>query len=311
MQRGYLVFVLSCALSLAFGRSALAQPNTEAPIEGGAVAEPPKGELSLAVGARVERGLTRTGLLGFAALSVPLERLAQAPRLTPAVAPEVAPGSEAKPAHAPTANEQPSIGSQSSATEHVSPLIPAPELARLSREAVGAALRANGTLSRNTELDRMASRARTSAALPELKLRGQRSDDESLRLTPSTEDPYRYSVAGGRDWLLEAQLTFRLTRLVFADEELPIERLRVERERNAARTAARVVERLFDWHRALSLLRASELEPEARLALELKALEAEVELDVLTGGYFGSKAMHYRAPEARHPETPPPSSAMP
>jgi hypothetical protein len=312
MQRGYLVVVLSCALSAtAFGRHAFAEPSAPVAIEGDAVTEPAKGELSLSVGARVERGVTRTGLLGFAALNVPLERLAQAPRPTLAVTTQPLPAPEATPTEASEATLERSGSSPSPAVERVSPLIPAPELARLSREAVAVALRANGTGSRNAELDRMASRARASAALPELRVRGQRSDDESLRLTPTTEDPYRYSVAGGRDWLVEAQLTFRLARLVFADEELPIERLRLERERNAARTAARVLERLFDWHRALSLAQASELDPEARLSLELKALEAEVELDVLTGGYFSAKALHYREIAARVPETPPMSSGKP
>ena len=275
-------------VSSGFDHPAFAEPPAEPETE--PWVEASNRELSLSLGARVERGDTRSGVLGFATLSVPFDRLA-APRLSDspeqaAVPPAVAPVT-------PSENVE------------LAPLISAAELSRLAREAVFVALRANGARVRQQELDRVASRARLSAALPELRLRGQRSDDESLRLTPSTEDPYRYSVAGGRDWLLEAQLTFRLGRLVFADEELPIERLRIERERNAARTAAHVLARLLDWHRALSLARDPALTPEATHKLALDALEAEVELDVLTGGWFGERAAPYHAPPPRAAATPP------
>jgi len=275
-------------VSSGFDHPAFAEPPAEPETE--PWVEASNRELSLSLGARVERGDTRSGVLGFATLSVPFDRLA-APRLSDS--PEQA---AVPPAVAPVTPPE---------NVELAPLISAAELSRLAREAVFVALRANGARVRQQELDRVASRARVSAALPELRLRGQRSDDESLRLTPSTEDPYRYSVAGGRDWLLEAQLTFRLGRLVFADEELPIERLRIERERNAARTAAHVLARLLDWHRALSLARDPALTPEATHKLALDALEAEVELDVLTGGWFGERAAPYHAPPPRAAATPP------
>ncbi len=266
--------------------------------------EPSARELSLSLGARVERGETRSGVLGFASLSVPLDRFVTA---APIVSAPDAPAADARP---PEANANAPAGdSAATARDSVAPLMSAAELSRVAREAVAAALRANGAALRREELDRLASRARHAAALPELRMRGQRSDDESLRLTPSTEDPYRYSVSGGRDWLLEAQLTFRLSRLVFADEELAIERLRIERERGTARTAALVVTRVLDWYRALTLSRDAELEPEARRKLELDALEAEVELDVLTGGWFGQRAARERDREP--PPAPPPAPKAP
>lgn len=285
MRFGALRRALAAAIvSFTPAQHAVAQP----PVQPGGEpwAEASNRELSLSLGARLERGDTHSGVLGFAALSVPLDRFLDAGVPAPL---ERAAEASGAPRHASVATPE---------GVELAPLIAAAELSRLARGAVVAALRANGARVRQQELDRIASRARLSAALPELRVRGQRSDDESLRLTPSTEDPYRYSVAGGRDWLLEAQLTFRLGRLVFADEELAVERLRLERERNAARTAAHVLVRLLDWHRALSLARDAALAPEAAQKLVLDAVEAEVELDVLTGGWFGERAAPYHRPPA-------------
>lgn len=284
---GALRRVLGCSLgAFAWCHTALAQAPGEAEVT--SRIEPSTGELSLSVGARLDRGDTRSGVLGFAALNVPLERFVNAPRVVSPPGSDAgadAPGTEgAEPVSAPGAAESPR------------PFLSAAELSRLAREAVAASLRASGAPLRSEELERVASRARLSAALPELRVRGQRSDDESLRLTPSTEDPYRYSVSGGRDWLLEAQLTFRLSRLVFADEELAVERVRIERERTSARTAAHVVERVLRWHRALTLSRDAELSPEVRQKLALDALDAEVELDVLTGAWFGERTARYHEP---------------
>lgn len=260
--------------------------------------EPSAGELSFAIGARVDRGDTRSGVLGFAALNVPLDRFVSAPRI------ESGAEKSAMEADVPALASEPAAVAPAA----VVPLLSATELSRLAREAVAAAQRASGAPLQREQLERLASRARLSAALPELRVRGQRSDDESLRLTPSTEDPYRYSVAGGRDWLLEAQLTFRLSRLVFADEELALERLRLERERTSARAAAYVVERVLAWHHALTLSRDAELTPEARQKLELAALEAEVELDVLTGAWFGERSARHRAPAPRADAPPAPNT---
>jgi hypothetical protein len=134
----------------------------------------------------------------------------------------------------------------------------------------------------------VASRARLSAALPELRLRAARSRDESLRLAPTAEDPYRFTLAGGNGLLLEGQATFRLNRLLFADEELAVERLRIERERGSERRQARVTARVLAWHRAVSRERSA-ASAEERGRAELLRVEAEVELDVLTGGWFGPR----------------------
>jgi hypothetical protein len=226
---------------------------------------------------------------GFVALTLPLDRLA-APRKLTASTPEAEKNAAETPSPEPPAADAPSAKAEP-ADE---PALSAALLARLARDAVKAALRAHDVPERRSELDGLKTRARLSAAFPELRLRAFRSIDESQKLAPTLDDPERYTLTGGNDLVLEASATWKLNRLVFADEEIPIERLVLERERNAERLSERVLERLFDWHRALSGL--ARADSKARGKLELERLEAEVELDVLTGGWFGEIARSFRVP---------------
>ena len=235
------------------------------------------------------------GVSGFVALAVPLDRLAAPKKLgTSAVDPPPDAALPGRPDETPPASAAPPPEEGG-----VEPALPAPLFARLARDAVVAALRAHDVALRRSELEGLGSRARWSATLPELRLRVLRSNDESLRLTPTLEDPERYTHDGGTDFLLEASATWKLNRLVFADEEIAIERLELEREKNVERLSERVVERLFDWHRALSELAAPDLGPKRRGLLELERLEAEVELDVLTGGWFADVARRFAEPSSR------------
>jgi hypothetical protein len=125
--------------------------------------------------------------------------------------------------------------------------------------------------------------------LPELRLRVARSDDETLRLTPSSEDPYRYSLAGGTDLLLEATATWKLDRLLFASEEVSLLRLRMERDKAEASVTQRTLKALFAWRRALSESHDPSALPEERAEAVLRAWEARAELDVLTAGWFSER----------------------
>jgi hypothetical protein len=159
----------------------------------------------------------------------------------------------------------------------------------LARGAVRAALRAAGHGPSKRRLDELAARAKSSALLPELRLRGARTTDESLRLTPTTSDPYRYTQAGGSSLTFEARLTWKLDRLVFADEEIDVEKLRGQRAA-AARTLVREVLRMLVlWQRASVRAADTELAPDERLDALLDALEAEAALDVLTDGWFSAR----------------------
>jgi hypothetical protein len=277
---------------------ALAVPAFRPVLEGGATSA--GGDLSVSVTARAERSELGSGFSGFVALAVPFDRLAAPRKLGTAAADREPSATEAEAVPEPPAE-------RANDERDPAPALPAPLLARLARDAVAAALRAHDVPLRRSELEGLKTRARWSATLPELRLRVLRSNDESLRLTPTLEDPERYTHDGGTDFLLEASATWKLNRLVFADEEIAVERLAVERDKNAERLSREVVARLFEWHRALSELGARDLSPKRRSLAELERLEAEVELDVLTGGYFAEVARRFPPPAA--PVRPAPSDA--
>lgn len=137
-------------------------------------------------------------------------------------------------------------------------------------------------------LDAMSRRARWSAALPEVTLRGGRTTDETLRLTPTSEEPFRYTQGGSATLVLEGRVRWQLDRLAFASEEIQIERLRAERRKARAELVREVVGELVKWGRARRALADDSLDDERRSAAELALLEAELRLDALTGGWFAT-----------------------
>jgi len=189
---------------------------------------------------------------------------------------------------------------------------------RLARAAVSAAWRAAGLGADDARLDGIVSRARWSAILPETRLRAVRFDDERLT-TDATTDANRLRDSAGANVGLEARLTWRLDRLVYADDEPAFERMRLERHDARSRVAGRVLEALFHWQRACLELRwaqaaARDAREPARTREEteaaLRVLEAEAALDVQTAGWFSSwKAERGGAPGGASGPPPPPPPA--
>jgi hypothetical protein len=273
------------------------------------------GDASVTVGAVREQGDVRSEVAGFVSVEFPFERLAAPRPLLVATADDTADPGENQPYGAP-APPFDAAGPADEADGSAAPALDAALVGRLAREAVAAAASAHGLAAHERALDGAAARARTSAALPELRLRAARSRDEALRLTPTTEDPYRFSLAGGTGTLLEAQATFRLNRLVFADEEVPLERVRLERERMNERLEARVTAAVVAWHRALSRERAAR-DAEERGRASLARVDAEIALDVLTDGWFGGRVrrlaaarVERREPGPKIPAAPKPASTQ-
>jgi hypothetical protein len=244
---------------------------------------PPHG--SLTVQARGAYAVTLDGrreILGLVSLTVPLDRVA-APRIA-----------EAKPKKAksvePEAPQAPAPAPVPAPAAPTSVELPRPILgARLVNATLAAAYRAAGRSRAHARYASLSSRARASAALPELRLRAARSTDESLRLTPTSSDPYRYTQAGGVTVSFEGQATWRLDRLVFADEEISIEHLANSRSRADSALTEQVLKTLFQWQRARLTAAREDVDPEARLEAELRAVEAALRLDVLTGGWFSAR----------------------
>jgi hypothetical protein len=151
------------------------------------------------------------------------------------------------------------------------------------------ALRAAGHAEMRRELSGMASRARVAALAPELSLRALRSMTDSLSLTPTADDPSHYSLLGGAGLVLEARLAWHLDRLIYGHDEVMVARLRDARSDAAERLAARVLSVLFAWQRSGLRARDTTLLADERDEAALAHAEAEVTLDVLTGGWFTAK----------------------
>lgn len=159
--------------------------------------------------------------------------------------------------------------------------------AALARGAFQAALLRDHDADTTERLDSLSTRSRTSAALPELRLRAMRVIDEDRAIAPTAYDPSRVTASGGTSTWLEARATWRLDRWVFTREEIAVEKLRMSRARARRLLEHDVLEALGRWQRARWISLDPEVVADRRLAAELEAAAAESALDVLTDGWFG------------------------
>jgi hypothetical protein len=150
---------------------------------------------------------------------------------------------------------------------------------------------------RARDLDDLASRARYAGLLPELRLRLAHVLDEDQSLAPTEYDPERVTASGGTSLWIEGRATFRLDRLAFADDEVAIEKLRMDRERSVRATTEDVLRALEKWQRAEAAAADEALPEPDRIRAEVDAAAASAVLDVLTDGWFSSPAaLRLRAP---------------
>jgi len=156
---------------------------------------------------------------------------------------------------------------------------------RVARAAVAAALRASGIGVDDSRIDDMVARARKSAALPETRLRALRvlGNNEQANTLATSETYYDTAAV---NLSLEARLTWRLDRLVYADDEPTLERVRLETQEARARVTTRVLEVLYAWQRAELELAAAQAGSREEMDALLRELEAETTLDTMTAGWF-------------------------
>jgi hypothetical protein len=159
--------------------------------------------------------------------------------------------------------------------------------ASLAHACVAAAWRTSGLGVDDSRIDSIVSRSRTSALLPETRLRAMRLwTDAAHTTTVTSEDGTTLYDAIGANLVLELRLTWRLDRLVFAGDEPTLERVRLEREEARSRLATRTLEALFAWQRASADMAEAISGSHEELAVGLRLAEASATLDVLTGGWF-------------------------
>jgi hypothetical protein len=160
----------------------------------------------------------------------------------------------------------------------------------LARGAVRAALRTAGIEANDARIDAMIVRSRLSASLPEVRLRVMQVLQDGDRATSYVDEAGTLVDTSGTTTTLEARFTWRLDRLLFADDEPSLERLRLEREEARGRVGSRVLDLLFAWQRAIAEESASDVGSRAEADADLRRVQAEMALDVLTGGWFGAQA---------------------
>ena len=204
------------------------------------------------------------------------------------------------------------VGVRPSFADDASPRAPAPSPpaapvarlaidATLARAAVRTAWRVSGIEVNDARIDQMISRSRLSVLLPETRIRVMQVLQDGQHTTSYVNESGTIVDTSGSTTTLEARLTWRFDRLIFAGDEPTLERVRLEREEARNRIGGRVLELLFVWQRALLDEAASDDGSRAESEAALRRFEAEISLDVLTGGWFAAQPMvrARRTPVAR------------
>jgi len=289
MDRFWAGFCVTFGLAGAVTGTARAQSGPPEPTAASLALPSNGGHFEVALHARSMRASARAEQAAWLTVTLPLDKLAL-PRVAqqPSV-PEPAPAAPARAtAPAKVAASPPAAAAPASEA----PLVTFQQLRALtdfSRRAAVVALSVAGAAADRRRLDSLSSRARASALLPELRLRAVRNTDQALRWVPTTDDPYRVTQADGAGMILEASATFRLDRLLFAHEELIVERAGTAR----LKLEARVEAALFGLFRAHELGCADDPNEPAQLQEVVKALELFEELDNLTAGWFSDQAPRF------------------
>lgn len=172
------------------------------------------------------------------------------------------------------------------------PASPLPRLAidaALARGAVRTAWRVSGIEVNDARIDEMIARSRLSVLLPETRVRVVQMLQDGEHATSYVNTAGTIVDTSGSTTTLEARLTWRLDRLLFSGDEPTLERVRLEREEARTRIGGRVLELLFAWQRALLDESASDAGSHAEVEAALRQCEAEISLDVLTGGWFAAQ----------------------
>lgn len=224
----------------------------------------------------VDRGLVEPSVDDQTApssrVTVPSPRAAKLSE--PGAAESAAPASEAEPEKKTTAGAGSASASRS---------------LKLDREFIRALMSACSGEFRDVrgDLDDLASRARLSAWLPELQVKGGRNTDQTLRLTPTEAEPDRYQVVGGDGVRFEGQLRWTFSQLVFARDELSVARLRGALDSERRKRQQQAMEALGKWYVAWTQL-GTQLEPGDILRTWVSESTLRTELDWLTQGWFSS-----------------------
>lgn len=137
----------------------------------------------------------------------------------------------------------------------------------------------------------LASRARSAGWFPTLRLSARRGQTIDLLAAQSTTTD-RNSASTGDDLVLEAQLVFDLSKIVWSNSELRVER-EVRAEREAKQELTQLVTSLYFERRRVQLQR--DLSGTTSIAIEMRIAEIEGLLDGLTANAFSRMLQNHRS----------------
>lgn len=166
-------------------------------------------------------------------------------------------------------------------------------LGALARDAARASLATAGLAGDDAELDRLSSRARWSALLPDLRVH-VRESSAGMHDYVSSAGTVTSSYFGA-SYQVEGTLVFHLDRLAYSGQEARIEELRLERQKARERLTQRVIDEVARWSKASAEERDTPADTDAHADAVARRTAAEMALDVWTGGWF-SHRLAARAP---------------
>ena len=157
-------------------------------------------------------------------------------------------------------------------------------LGDIAQRAARIAVKTAGLPESDTQIETMATRARASALLPEVRVmaKGASAGPRDYISDTGTVATSYY----GPSYSVEASLTFHLERLAYSGQEARLERLRLERFEARSRITQRVIDEIARWSKATSEERDSPEGTEQRAEATARRVAAQMALDVWTAGWF-------------------------
>jgi hypothetical protein len=176
------------------------------------------------------------------------------------------------------------IVSPSSAPAQTNKETTAIPLGDIAQRAAHIAVKTAGLTENDAELERMATRARTSALLPEVRVaaKGMSAGPRDYISDTGTVATSYF----GPSYSIEGSLTFHLERLAYSGQEARLERLRLERVEARMRITQRVIDEIARWSKATSEERDSPEGTDQRADATARRVSAQMALDVWTAGWF-------------------------
>ena len=160
-------------------------------------------------------------------------------------------------------------------------------LGDVARDAARIAIRTAGLDASDAAVDRLASRSRLAAWLPEVRFTAKDSSGGMHDYVSAAGNVT--SSYFGPSFELDGTLVFHLERSVYSGQEARLERLRLERIQARERVTQRVIEEIARWSKATADERDSPDGTEARADATARRVSAQMALDVWTDGWFSRR----------------------